>query len=374
MSDLISVTVLTGSVGEATARVCDRVLQQANELRVSAILPRKSRKKGQSFNGVTVVPTTERFARLGQGCSCCTVRSDLMTKVQKIAEEQTADHIVIQTSPQSDLRTLAKTFTVADHDGAVLSDVARIEGFVSVIDMARFMAKLQTEAGRKHIESIELANVIVVDGASRVAVEEYAQVLSIIGAINPSARVERADEASFNLSSLHVDEPFDLGVAENRSMDMSDGSDGATEPTLISRFVYQARRPFHPVRLHAVLDENWAGVIRAQGSFWVASRPEFARTLDVAGGSRESSCSGMWWATVPEAQRPDSPDFKRYAESIWHPEFGDRHQALSFVCVGVDEADIRARLDRCLLTEDELRDSDAWASMPDSFDWPEIPA
>lgn len=374
MSNPISVTILTGSVSEVTARVCDRVLQTGVDLRVAAILPRKSRKKGQSFDGVTVVPTTERFARLGKGCSCCTVRSDLMTKVQKIAEGQTADHIVIQASPQSDLRTLAKTFTVADHDGAILSDVARIEGFVAVIDAGRFMDKLETEAGRNQIESIEMANVVVVDGASTVTSVKYDHVVSIIAAINPTARVERADSGQFNLSSLRVDEPFDLDVVEERLMDMGAASAGEAEPAIISRFVYEERRPFHPGRLYAVLHESWAGVIRAQGSFWVASRPEFARTLDVAGGSHKSSCSGMWWATVPEAQRPESPEFRRYAESIWHPEFGDRHQALSFVGCDVDEADMRVRLDRCLLTEDEISDSDRWSSMPDPFDWPENPA
>ena len=372
MSSPISVTIMTGSFADATSRVCDRLLQATTNQRVTAILPKRSRKKSRVIDGVSIVSTTERLMRLGEGCACCTVRSDLMTKVQKIAEDKTADHIVIQALPQSDLRTLAKTFTVADRSGAVLSEVARIEGFVSVIDVGKFLEKLQTSAGRAQIESIELANVIVVTGGSGVPSAVFDQALGVIAAVNPTARVERADEKSFSLASLGVQEPFKLDVAEQRAMDVGVSPQNSEATSSVTRFVYQARRPFHPARLHAVLNGSLDGVIRAQGSFWVATRPEFVRKLDLAGGTRESSCTGMWWATVPEGQRPDSLEFKQYAASIWHPEYGDRHQALSFVGVGLDEANIRALLDECLLNEQELVDPEVWATMQDPFDWPEM--
>src|SRR5690606_14493878 len=40
----------------------------------------------------------------------------------------------------------------------------------------------------------------------------------------------------------------------------------------IKSFVYRARRPFHPGRLWACLEETWPGVLRSKGLFWLATR------------------------------------------------------------------------------------------------------
>ena len=112
----VSVTVLAGTPGADGSRVLERILQGSNDIRLTAIVPKRGRKRKNSSgpNG-SLLPTTERLVRMGEGCACCTVRGDLMTKVRRIAEEGSADHVVIQTSPGADLTTVAKTFTVADN-------------------------------------------------------------------------------------------------------------------------------------------------------------------------------------------------------------------------------------------------------------------
>ena len=63
----------------------------------------------------------------------------------------------------------------------------------------------------------------------------------------------------------------------------------------------------------------------------------------------------------PDGQRPDqNPD--------WHPRYGDRVQMLVFIGQNMDEADMRGRLDACLL-DDSLAasDSKAWAALHNPF-------
>jgi len=292
-----------------------------------------------------------------------------MAKVQRIAEESTADHIVIQAAPHSDLSTLAKTFTVADESGAILSNLARIESLVTVIDATTVLDALGSATGRALIERIEIANVVVIDGAADVATDVFDRILIAVEALNPHARIVRSDEDGFALTSLRGAQPFDLDVAQERSRQLGARAIESASSGSIVRFAFQDRRPFHPVRWQAFLDEGWPGVLRSQGTFWVASRPDLAASLDVAGGSHNTAASGMWWATVPEGQRPDSAEFKQYIDSIWHSEFGDRLQDLTVVGVEVDEAAMRKRLEDCLLTAEELASPEQWPAMPHPFTW-----
>jgi hypothetical protein len=53
---------------------------------------------------------------------------------------------------------------------------------------------------------------------------------------------------------------------------------------------------------------------------------------------------------------------------VWHPLYGDRRQELVLIGVDLPEAEVRAELDACLLTDDELvRGPLAWQSLPDPF-------
>ena len=61
------------------------------------------------------IPTTQRFARYGQGCRC-TVRSDLIAKIKEIVAEDRADH-VLSNPTERRLNIVGKTFTVANKDG-----------------------------------------------------------------------------------------------------------------------------------------------------------------------------------------------------------------------------------------------------------------
>lgn len=369
MSSPLSVTVLAGSAGNDGSNAVKQLIQQTSQVRLTAIVPKRKKRQKKSAGPVPILPTTERLVRLGQGCSCCTVRGDLMAKVQRIAAEQSAEHILIHATPHADLRTVAKTFTVKDDNGAVLSDLAHIESFVTVIDARGFCGRLEGSVASALIERLEIANVVLIEGDAGLSESERHRVHSSVRAINAGARLVWSDGDEVRLSSLHVNQPFDLDQAEHRAEDP--GVHGAEEEVseAIVRFEFEARRPFHPTRLHDFLAESWGGVVRAKGTLWVASQPDFACRLNAAGASRTIVPEGSWWATVPEQERPKSSDMKQYLETIWHPDFGDRHQNLNFVGVDVDAEAFMARLEGCLVTDEEFS---VGGVMPDPFKWPGV--
>jgi G3E family GTPase len=325
-----------------------------------------SRKTSRSARSKTIISTTERLVQLGKGCSCCTVRGDLLTKVRRIAAEAVTDHVMIEASPKSDLVTVAKTFTVADDKGQALSSVARIETLVVAVNGASLRADLKSSDGARVAERIELADVLVVHGGT-----ENDRVM--LRALNSHARIhDDDDDAELTLATLRGEAPFDLSLAQQRAS-LSDVLDRAV-PVLqdgVTRFVFAAREPFHPQRLHALLATGWVNVLRARGTFWIACRPEAVGLLNTTASKTTTSLGGRWWAAVPEGRRPTSDAFTRYVESVWHPVFGDRVQEIAIVGIHLDEAELRSRLQSCLLTDDEHSTPELWSSWPNPFAWPE---
>ena len=39
----------------------------------------------------------------------------------------------------------------------------------------------------------------------------------------------------------------------------------------LTSFVYRARAPFDPKKIHSFFNQEWPGVIRAKGFFWLSS-------------------------------------------------------------------------------------------------------
>ena len=143
-----------------------------------------------------------------------------------------------------------------------------------------------------------------------------------------------------------------------------------TEEYGISSFTYRTPQPFDAEKLAEFLNDgdHWEGVLRSKGFFWVAADHRVAYEWAQAGGVGDVRPAGMWWAAIPkehwghdEGERPDELP-------TWHPRFGDRAQQLVFIGQKMDEDDIRARLDACLLDK-ELADaeSEAWAGMSNPF-------
>jgi len=140
-----------------------------------------------------------------------------------------------------------------------------------------------------------------------------------------------------------------------------------TEEYGVTSFVYRARRPFHPGRIHAVLNGPLPGVIRAKGHFWLATRPDWVAEFSLAGALSKVAPLGTWWAAVPQARWPDHPQARAYVTRNWAEPFGDRRQELVFIGAGMDEAAITAALDGALIGSETGFDPGAFRDLPDPF-------
>jgi G3E family GTPase len=101
---------------------------------------------------------------------------------------------------------------------------------------------------------------------------------------------------------------------------------------------------------------------------WLAARGDLAATVSQAGPSIQFGPAGYWLATLPEDQQQEVLETEPDVKAKWDEQWGDRLNEVVFIGVGMNRADIEARLDRCLLTEEEMKQD--WSTFNNPLPWP----
>jgi len=225
------------------------------------------------------------------------------------------------------------------------------------------------------IDQVEFANVIVLNKCDLVDDAQLATIEGLLEQLNPYARKIRSHFGRLPLADVLGTGRFDFEIArQSRGWQLALRGDGASEVEEygVSSFVYRARTPFHPQRFYDRLSQDWTGVLRSKGFFWLASRLDKIGVWSQAGRVARLDVGGTWWAATPREQWPDDEHVQRAIQLRWDPEVGDCRQELVFIGIGIDEIALYDSLQACLLTENELeRGPASWADYSDPFPaWP----
>jgi G3E family GTPase len=338
----------------------------------------------------TLSRVDEKLIEMQNGCICCTLREDLLLEVRKLAAEGRFDYLLIESSGISEPLPVAETFTFEDESGQSLSQVARLDTLVTVVDAKNFLADWhsvedlrarQVALGEEDersvadllVEQIEFANVLVVSKLDLVSLADGERLQAMLRHLNPDARIVPADRGRVPLSAVLGTGLFNFAKAAEAPGWLKELRGQHTPETIeygIRSFVYRARRPFHPERLWELLDDYaaWKGVLRSKGFLWLATRMELAGLWSHAGASASCSVAGAWYAALPEAHWPEGAAQRAQIRADWCEPWGDRRQELVFIGVDVDEAELRKKLDAALLTPHELSvGPERWLELNDPF-------
>ncbi|MFV2022711.1 CobW family GTP-binding protein [Micromonospora sp. LOL_023] len=336
----------------------------------------------------------DAHVELAHGCVSCTLREDILTTLARLAAGQPARDIVLVLPEVVEPESVAAACAHCQVGGAPIADLVRFDSYVTVVaaehlldglastdDLAQLGIAAAPDDHRSLadviVRQIEYADTVVLWGGTPDDLFEAQRLAVLVHRLAPWAvQLTAGDGPTVDATGLatrlrHTDRhrPETPGVLGRGVEGYPIGVHEPIADCGIVSAVFRARRPFHPGRLHAALDEVAIHALRSRGHLWLASQPDAVIAWECAGGGVAMHTIGPWLVTLPDAEWHQASAQRRLAAALeWDPYYGDRDSNLVLIGIDFDPVDLHRRLASCLLTDAELADGEAgWRALPDPF-------
>ncbi|MFJ9675936.1 CobW family GTP-binding protein [Streptomyces sp. NPDC101221] len=330
-------------------------------------------------------------APLVNDCACCALREDLVPELVRLAEAGGTPLAVVELWDSVEPKAMAEVVTAGGFT---------VTGVITAVDPALVLPYLgngddlaegglaaaatdQRTVADTFARQLEYASVLALAESLPGSPEADDEDRELLTQLHPTARrvpIGHGDPAGAPVPAPPVSPPSELARAALAGFDV-EAAAAAQHPACallpaeadahgVATLVWHRRRPFHPERLYAALEDLTCAAARSRGRFWLADKGDTLLHWDAAGGALCVESAGPWLAALPDAAWELVPPVRRAAAALdWHPEHGDRCQHLVFTSPGLDRDGLERLLESCLLTDAEYAAGQAaWERLPPAFD------
>ena len=165
---------------------------------------------------------SDKVIAMQNGCFCCTLSNDLVDQIIDLASKNMFNYMLIEASGVSEPSQIAPIFDPCDdqHDheqahkeGPQLSEVARLDTCVTVIDAAEFYDNLESmkhfEDGEAEgtvaelmMEQVEFSNVVILNKTDLVTEAQQLDILDRISILNPRVKVLKSCQSKIDVMEI----------------------------------------------------------------------------------------------------------------------------------------------------------------------------
>jgi G3E family GTPase len=199
---LIPATVLTGFLGSGKTTLLKRVLSESHGLKI-AIIENEFGEENID-NEILVADTKEHIVQMSNGCVCCTIREDLRTTLQDLAEKKRKgeldfERVVIETTGLADPGPVAQTFFMDDE----IAESFLLDSILTLVDAKHAAQTLndRQEARRQ----VGFADQIFISKSDLVSADELNALQHRLKHMNP-----RAPQQTVHFGEVPISKVFDL--------------------------------------------------------------------------------------------------------------------------------------------------------------------
>lgn len=276
----LSVTIISGFENTGKTSVLIQKLRQRNLTKRSAIIMNDISEVITSVSAVqkALGRDKELLLQLPNGCICCTLDQTLLQLMEKITESS-VEHLFIEANATAEpwiLKNIIEESKVADQ--------VYIKEMITVIDASTFMQNFLSTDELRHrglvalpyddrivsevlADQIEYADTLIITKSELISEADAAIMYATLAALNPTANI-----CFLNPKKGHLNN----GV--------------------VTKFTFKSERPFHPQRLYTALQNNtFKDVLRARGTAWFATRPEYKIRWSQTGNICFFEAGSPWW-------------------------------------------------------------------------------
>lgn len=324
-------------------------------------------------------------------CLSCTLRDDLLPTLVRLSETYPGRHLLVALPAAVEPEAVANVCQWCLVDGKPVTDSVRLDSVVTVCDAASIRLSMESSddlrdrglnaADNDHraladvaCRQIEFADTVVLWTARDDIDFDDARTSVLLQRLNPWA----VHLHTFRLSAAALGEAllgtrrYNAATPDVLGRGLEGYGVGINEPAPdcgVNSTVFRTRRPFHPQRLHEILDSLVGESVRGRGNFWLASQPDIAVAWESAGGGLSMGSLGNWLVSTADDDWDQFSDQRRvYASLNWEEVWGDRDNQLAFVGVGMDVEKVHRLLSYALLTDEEVRAGrEFWCQLSDPF-------
>ena len=412
----IPVSLLTGYLGAGKTTVLNHILANQEGYKVAVIvndIGEVNIDASLIAKGGAVTQKDDNLVPLSNGCICCTLKVDLMKQIIELVRSKRFDYILIEASGICEPGPIAGSICMLDGSdpNAQLPAVAYLDSITTVVDAKRMADEfgsgaslMQDDLDEEDIENlliqqIEYCTTIVLNKIDDVNEKEKADVLEVIKALQPDAKIIETNYGKVDVKEVLSTDNFDYRKIiqsagwvkamelegensedldhdehehhdhdehhehdhEHHDHDEHEGhghhhhhhhhhhDEGEAEEYGISTFVYQNVKPFEKAKFEEFVFQNWPKeVIRAKGLFWIIENPNVAYIFEQSGKQKTATDDGDWIAAFPEEDRKEILAMNPDVAAEWDPVYGDRINKLVFIGRKMDKEGIIRALDNCI--------------------------
>lgn len=408
------ITLLCGYLGAGKTTLLNKVLNNQEGYRVAVIVNDIGEinvdasliaKGGNITDTSDIVPLTN-------GCICCTLKSQMVTDIEKLISKGLYDYILIEASGVCEPMPIAQELElikngVLDNVVGVVDAARLVDEFASGESLLNKEAIDEEDIESLLVQQIEFCSTLVINKTDLVTPEELKKVRMVVDALHPGAKVIETSQGDVPVSEILNTHSFDFDAvyesagwcqALSKEGSLGDEDDenapdhehhhhdededehehhhdhdeehehhhedhdhhhhhhhhehrheGESEDEYgIGTFIYYRRTPFDREKLRDYVPSWPKNIIRCKGTLWFSDEDDMAYVLETSGRQLLCGAYGKWVATAPEDEKKQLLEENPQIAKDWDEKVGDRMVRLCIIGRNLDKKAIADELDNLL--------------------------